>query len=281
MTATKSKPRSVRLSRPARVRRTGKARVVRPPADDLWAEFRKTRSDAARNALVERYLALAWYIADRERGRLPAEVDPDDLRQAAACGLMKAIDLFDPDRGFKFETFCASRLRGSMLDELRHMDWVPRLVRSRTTRMDRARNEFELAAGRAPTDDELRRAMGVSESEFRKLRRDSRPISTVSLDRPRFDGDSSRETREIDTISDERLHDPGQPLLRKDLLARITRGMSREERLVVALYYYENMTMREIGEVLALSESRVSQMHTSIIARLKSTTAEWGCDLVG
>jgi len=283
MTATKSRPRSSRLARPAQDRtdrRVGTGRTVRPPADDLWAEFRKTRSDEARNALVERYLPLAWYIADRERGRLPAEVDPDDLRQAAACGLMKAIDLFDPDRGFKFETFCASRLRGAMLDELRHMDWVPRLVRSRTTRMDRARNEFELAKGRAPTDQELRSAIGATESEYRKLQRDSRPITTVSLDRPRFDGDSGRETREIDTISDSRLGDPGQPSTRRDLLRRITRGMTREERLVVALYYYENLTMREIGDVLALSESRVSQMHTSIIARLKSTAAEWGVDLI-
>src|SRR4030095_7694542 len=140
--------------------------------------------------------------------RFPAEVDPDDLRQAAVIALMKAIDKFKPELGIKFEKFCSVRVRGRVLDELRSMDWVPRLVRNRTSRMDRARCDLEATLGRTPSDEEVRHRIGVSEREFRKLRRDSAPPSMVSRDRPCFEGESGRGLREIDTVSDIRIERP-------------------------------------------------------------------------
>lgn len=255
-------PLSLIVPRKAR-RANGAAVAARRPSDDsLWREFRRTRSTDLRNQLVLRYLDLARMTAERERTRLPAEVDPDDLRQAAVIALMNAIQKFNPELGIKFETFCSLRLRGGIMDELRHMDWVPRLVRNRAAQMERQRNAIEVRFGRSPAHDELRAQAGLSEADWAKILRDSAPPSMVSLERPCFDGDSSRALREIDTVGDGRSVAPAQEPMRRDLVNRLGRGLTRSEKLVVILYYYEQLTMREIGEVLDLSESRVSQMHT-------------------
>jgi RNA polymerase sigma factor for flagellar operon FliA len=202
--------------------------------------------------------------------RLPNEVDVNDLMSAGLFGLMDAIDAFDPLRGVKFETYCAPRIRGAIFDELRAMDWVPRLVRSRTSKVEKVRKEFELSNGRKPTDDEVASLMNVSSAEYDKLQKDSRPVGVVSLDRKAFESDSSRDVREVDVIEDGRQLNPAELVQRGDLQGLITKGLSRAERLIVILYYYEEMTMKEIGLTLDLSESRVSQMHSSILARLKA-----------
>jgi RNA polymerase sigma factor for flagellar operon FliA len=202
--------------------------------------------------------------------RLPAEVDVEDLMSAGLFGLMDAIDAFDLERGVKFETYCAQRIRGAIFDELRAMDWVPRLVRSRTAKVERVRKSLEMEYGRKPTDKEISSRMGVDPAEFQKLCRDSKPVGVVSLNRKWFETDSNKDIREIDVIHDERQENPLSELQRKDLKLLITKGLSRAERLIVVLYYYEEMTMKEIGMTLDLSESRVSQMHSSILARLKA-----------
>jgi RNA polymerase sigma factor for flagellar operon FliA len=225
---------------------------------------------ALRNRLIERYLDVVRFTAERLHKRLPSEVDVEDLMSAGLFGLMDAIDAFDPGRGVKFETYCAPRIRGAIFDELRSMDWVPRLVRSRTAKMEKVRKEFELTHGRRPTDDEVSERMNVSGAEYDKLSKDSRPVGIVSLDRKAFESDSSREVREVDVIEDGRQPNPAELVQRGDLQALITKGLSRSERLIVILYYYEEMTMKEIGLTLDLSESRVSQMHSSILARLKA-----------
>ena len=225
---------------------------------------------ALRNRLIERYLDVVRFTAERLHKRLPSEVDVEDLMSAGLFGLMDAIDAFDPGRGVKFETYCAPRIRGAIFDELRSMDWVPRLVRSRTAKMEKVRKEFELTHGRRPTDDEVSERMNVSGAEYDKLSKDSRPVGIVSLDRKAFESDSSREVREVDVIEDGRQPNPAELVQRGDLQALITKGLSRSERLIVILYYYEEMTMKEIGLTLDLSESRVSQMHSSIIMRLKA-----------
>jgi RNA polymerase sigma factor for flagellar operon FliA len=150
------------------------------------------------------------------------------------------------------------------------MDWVPRLVRSRTSKVEKVRKEFELSNGRKPTDDEVASLMNVSSAEYDKLQKDSRPVGVVSLDRKAFESDSSRDVREVDVIEDGRQLNPAELVQRGDLQGLITKGLSRAERLIVILYYYEEMTMKEIGLTLDLSESRVSQMHSSILARLKA-----------
>ncbi len=240
------------------------------PIEEVWVEFKTTNSEALRNMLVERYLPLVRSTAERMHMRLPSEVDVEDLCSAGLFGLIDAINAFDLERGVKFETYCTQRIRGAIFDELRAMDWVPRLVRSRTAKVDRARKSLEMALGRKPTEDEVCRHMEVSKDEFKKLDRDSKPTSVVSLNRKWYETDSSKDIREIDVIRDQKQENPLSELQKKDMKTLITKGLSRAERLIVVLYYYEEMTMKEIGVTLDLSESRVSQMHSSILARLKA-----------
>jgi RNA polymerase sigma factor for flagellar operon FliA len=240
------------------------------PIDEVWREYRKTGSEEIRNFLVENYNEIVRNTAERMHMRLPGEVEVDDLISAGVFGLMDAIDAFDIERGVKFETYCAQRIRGAIFDELRAMDWVPRLVRSRTAKVDRARKALEMELGRRPTDREICDRLKVDSAEFSKLSKDSKPVSIVSLDRKCFETDSNKDIREIDVIEDQKQDNPLQELQKLDLKGVITRGLSRAERLIVILYYYEEMTMKEIGMTLDLSESRVSQMHSSILARLKA-----------
>src|SRR5580692_2218780 len=139
----------------------------------VWIDYKKTRSEAYRNILMENYLHLVRYNAERIHVKLPDEVELDDLMSAGIFGLMDAINAFDLDRGVKFETYCAPRIRGAILDELRSMDWVPRLVRSRAHKLDNASKQLEIELGRSPTKDELARKMQVSIGEFEKMAKDS------------------------------------------------------------------------------------------------------------
>jgi len=169
----------------------------------------------------------------------------------------------------KFETYCAPRIRGAMLDELRSMDWVPRLVRSRAHKLNEAKHELEAQLGRRPDEGELAKKMRMPMYEFRKLQRDARAVGLVSLSRKWFETDSNKDVREIDVLEDKKSDDPLRTATRKDIKDLITRGLSRAERLIIILYYFEEMTMKEIGETLDLSESRVSQMHSAILERLR------------
>ncbi|MCA9292183.1 MAG: FliA/WhiG family RNA polymerase sigma factor [Phycisphaerales bacterium] len=237
---------------------------------EVWREYATTPTEDLRNYFVEKYLPLVRYNADRIYARLPDEVDIEDLMQAGLFGLMDAIDAFDLERGVKFETYCAPRIRGAILDELRLMDWVPRLVRHRSTRVEAARNQLEMALGRKPTEAEISKRLGVEKEEVDKILKDGKAVSITSLSRQRFQSDGSREVREIDVLQDEAQTDPLTEIQRRDLKNLLTKGLSRAERLIVILYYYEEMTMKEIGATLDLSESRVSQMHSSILQRLKA-----------
>ncbi|MEM1424056.1 MAG: FliA/WhiG family RNA polymerase sigma factor [Planctomycetota bacterium] len=183
---------------------------------------------------------------------------------------MDAINGFDLERGVKFETYCAQRIRGAILDELRSMDWVPRLVRHRTSRVEQAKERLRMSLGRTPTEEEVSNALGEDQEEVKKILRDGSAVSTTSLNRQRYQSDGNREVREIDVLEDSTQMDPLSEIQRRDLKGLLTKGLSRAERLIVILYYYEQMTMKEIGATLDLSESRVSQMHSSILARLKA-----------
>jgi len=237
---------------------------------EVWQEYRKTGSESARNTLMENYLPIVRYNAERIAAKLPDEVETDDLVSAGVFGLMDAISAYDHRRGVKFETYCAPRIRGAILDELRMMDWVPRLVRTRAQKLDRASRSLEADLGRAPTHAELSRGMKLSGAEFQKIVRDATAVSLISLNRKHYDGDSSKDVTEIDVLEDRRGKDPVAEALKRDLKELITRGLNRAERLILVLYYFEEMTMKEIGATLDLSESRVSQMHSSIMARLKT-----------
>lgn len=240
------------------------------PIEELWIEYREERTQTLRNYFMERFLPLVRYNAERIHTRLPDEVDIEDLMSAGVFGLMDAIDAFDLERGVKFETYCAPRIRGAILDELRSMDWVPRLVRQRSAKVEGARSSIEKETGRRATEGEIATRLGVDSEEFKKLQRDSHAVGVVSLSRKWFSGDSNREVHEIDVIKDSSQENPLSEAQRRDLKSLITKGLSRAERLIVILYYFEEMTMKEIGATLDLSESRVSQMHSSILARLKA-----------
>jgi RNA polymerase sigma factor for flagellar operon FliA len=248
--------------------------------EEVWKLYRKQPSEDLRNTLMVHYLPLVRYNAERIHTKLPDEVHVEDLMSAGTLGLMDAITNFDLERGVKFETYCAPRIRGAILDELRAMDWVPRLVRSRSSQVDQARKALEMELGRTPTDDELARKMRVNKVEFTKIRKDAGAVGVVSLSRKWFETDSNKDVREIDVLEDPRQVNPFSAAQKHDLKDLITKGLSRAERLIVVLYYYEQMTMKEIGVTLDLSESRVSQMHSSILARLKAQLQGRGKELV-
>ena len=234
-----------------------------------WDRFSAKQDDAGRNQLLEHYLPLVRYAAERLHAKLPDEVDVNDLISAGIFGLIDALKAFDRTRGVKFETYCAPRIRGAILDELRSLDWVPRLVRSRAHQLNRAVAALEGSLGRKATDKELAKQMRLPLKEFLKLRRDAKAVGLVSLSRKWYETDSHKDVREIDVLADKQSENPFQAAQRRDIKELVTRGLSRAERLIILLYYFEEMTMKEIGETLDLSESRVSQMHSAILSRLR------------
>jgi RNA polymerase sigma factor for flagellar operon FliA len=244
-------------------------KATKEELDALWKTFHVAKDEDARNRLIENFLPIVKYTAERLHTKLPDEVEVDDLISAGIFGLVDAVNAFDPGRGVKFETYCAPRIRGAILDELRSMDWVPRLVRSRGHKLKESLQRLEAELGRRPLEKELAKDMKLSMNEFRKLQRDAHAVGLVSLSRKWFETDSNKDVCEIDVLEDKRSDDPFRAVQRKDIKDLVTRGLSRAERLIILLYYFEEMTMREIGETLDLSESRVSQMHSAILSRLR------------
>ncbi len=236
----------------------------------IWRDYRAHPTVELRNRLLENYLSLVKYNAERIWQRLPDGVDLDDLISAGTFGLMDAVDAFDLGRGVKFETYCVPRIRGAMLDELRSMDWVPRLVRSKQSKCEAARKQLEASLGRPPTREELSNKLGVPMEQIEAFVGEATAVNLVSLNKKWYETDSYKDVREIDILEDKKSEDPTGRLQNRDLMRLVTRGLNRNERLIVILYYYEEMTMKEIGATLNLSESRVSQMHSSIVARLQS-----------
>ncbi len=236
----------------------------------VWIRFKKDmRNQTLRNQLMERYLPLVKYNAERVWAKLPEGVDLNDLMSAGVFGLMDAIEAYDMERGVKFETYCVPRIRGAMLDELRTMDWVPRLVRSKASKLEVARKSVVALVGRPPTDKEVAAEMGLPIQEFEKLKTEASAVNLVSLNKKWYETDSYKDVREVDVLEDLKGEDPTNGIQKLDVMKLVTRGLNRSERLIIILYYYEELTMKEIGTTLGLSESRVSQMHSSIVARLK------------
>jgi RNA polymerase sigma factor for flagellar operon FliA len=238
---------------------------------EVWQQFKKNPSSRElRNRLVERYLPLVKYNGERIWSRLPDGVELDDLISAGVFGLMDAIKAFDMGRGVKFETYCVPRIRGAMLDELRSMDWVPRLVRSKASKLNEAVKQLEALHGRQPTEIELAEKMEISVQELEKMMSDANAVGLISLNKKWYETDSYKDVREIDILEDKKGEDPTRRIQKSDLMRLVTKGLNRNERLIIILYYYEEMTMKEIGSTLDLSESRVSQMHSAIVQRLQT-----------
>ncbi len=237
----------------------------------VWQEFKADITNRhLRNLLVEQYLPLVKYNGERIWARLPEGVELDDLISAGVFGLMDAIDAFDLSRGVKFETYCVPRIRGAMLDELRTMDWVPRLVRSKASKLNEGLRFMEARLGRSPTEIELASHMGLTVPELEKMILDANAVNLISLNKKWYETDSYKDVREIDILEDKKGEDPTRRIQKTDLMRLVTKGLNRNERLIIILYYYEELTMKEIGATLDLSESRVSQMHSAIVQRLQS-----------
>jgi RNA polymerase sigma factor for flagellar operon FliA len=225
-----------------------------------------------RKELVE-YLSLVKYIAGRLAITLPRSVEIDDLINAGVVGLIGAYSNFDVAKGVKFETYASLRIRGSILDELRGMDWVPRSTRSRSREVERTISKLESELGRSPTEEELAAGMGIEMSAYYHIMDDVSSASLLSLDDSSFGGDDDTPVALIDN-----LRSPDQPSAltnlereeMRDLLADSLGQITEQERLVIALYYYEELTLKEIGQVLELSESRVSQLHTKAVLGLRA-----------
>ena len=245
---------------------------------DLWRRYKGTGDRHARERLVVAYSPLVKYVSGRMASGLPAHVDEADLISYGLIGLINAIERFDLEREIKFETYAITRIKGAIIDELRSLDWVPRSVRARAREIERANAKLEHKLQRAPTDDEMALELDMSVQEFHDALLQISNSTVAALDELWSVSDSSGDQVSLlDTLTDENAPDPAAVMDQTDLKDRVAEAIARlpeREKLVVALYYYENLTLREIGEVLGVTESRVSQLHTKAVLRLRSRLTE-------
>ncbi len=243
---------------------------------ELWRSYKNDGDERARERLVVAYSPLVKFIAGRMASGLPSHVDEGDLMSYGLLGLIGAIERFDLEREIKFETFAVARIKGAIIDELRSLDWVPRSVRSRAREVERAHAALEAQLARSPTDEEMAEKMELTVDEFRDALLQIANSSVLALDDLWTFADpdgGGGQISVLDTIQDPNALDPeseAHTAELKDRLADAIESLPERERLVIALYYYENLTLREIGEVLGVTESRVSQLHTKSVLALRS-----------
>ncbi|SDQ70282.1 RNA polymerase, sigma 28 subunit, SigD/FliA/WhiG [Actinopolyspora saharensis] len=241
----------------------------------LWHAFGQNRDQELRDRLVLHYAPLVKYVAGRVGTGLPAHVEVSDLIQSGVFGLVDAIEKFEPERGLKFETYAMQRIRGAILDDLRAQDWVPRSVRSRARDVERALERLEAKLQRTATDAELAEELSLSTEELRELFAQLQMTSVVALDDLIGVGRGTASLAE--TLPDDRAEDPVNTLVNRDSrrqLAEAVERLSDRDRIVVTLYYFENLTLAEIGKVLGVTESRVCQLHTRAVLRLRGKLTE-------
>lgn len=241
---------------------------------DVWEEYARTGSKQCKDKLLAEYAGLIRYTAQRVAVNLPASVELGDLIGSGVMGLIKAVESFDLSRGFKFETFATHKIRGAILDELRALDWVPRSVRQKSKNLQRAYAQLEVKLNRMPYDDEVAEHMGITTGEFESLLLDVAPTTILSLEEsmPSRTGEG-KSLSLIDTVEDPNESNPLKELGYQEvkrILMETIEQLPEKERLVVALYHYEELTLKEIGEVLNLTESRVSQIHSKAMLKLRS-----------
>ncbi len=285
-TKTMTRPAKTKLAQ-TKVVRVSVSKVVKPverqkstkpeiaPRD--WARYQKTHQPEDRQKLLNAYLPLVRNVAARMAMGFPRSVELTDLVNTGVIGLIEAFKNFDHSRGVKFETYAVPRIRGAILDELRALDWVPRSTRARSREIDRATTHLENELGRAPEVRELAKHMKISEQELHHAIDDVSTTSILSLDEVVYPEDDNRQVSRIETVSDQ----TGMSILgeieRGELRSFLVVAMDRltdQEKLVIALYYFEELTLKEIGEVMSISESRVSQIHTRAVSKLRHLVHE-------
>lgn len=239
----------------------------------LWREYKRTRSDLLRDEIVKKYLYLVKYVAGRIAIALPPNIEFGDLVSYGILGLFDAIEKYDVSQGNKFETYAVSRVRGSIMDELRKLDWAPRLLRKKAREVEKKCKELEDRLGRMASDDELAKGLKISVGELNHLYSELNSTTFLSLDEVWQNDNGNKPISRLQTIEDPLVTDQFSYVHRGEVneyLAKAVENLPEKEKLVVVLYYYENLTLREIGHVLNVSESRVCQIHTKVILRLRT-----------
>ena len=247
--------------------------AVEPDVDLLWVEYKQTGDTRVRDQLIVRYSPLVKFVAGRVSAGLPHSIDQSDLVSYGMFGLIDAIEKFDTDRNIKFETYAITRIKGAIIDELRSIDWVPRSVRAKARAVEQAYASLEASMGRAPSDAEVASELQISEGELQQIFGQISYIGIVALDEVISGGSGDR--GESATLGDT-LADRGDgPMAAfeveemKQILAGAINRLGDREKIVLSLYYYENLTLAQIGKVLGVTESRVCQIHTKAIMQLR------------
>ena len=282
MTVAKSTKTPARKTATASKAKSSAAAVTIPPAVDdelgqLWQGFKGEESEQARERLILHYAPLVKYVASRVATGLPSSVEQADLVSYGMFGLIDALHKFEPGRGNKFETYAIPRIKGAIIDELRAMDWVPRSVRFKAREIEKAHSDLEAMLKRQPTEIEMADRLGISRSELHAVVSQISFVSVLALDELVSVGaDRGEQVSLIDTLADKHL-DPTSGVESQEtrgLLAAAINSLSEREKIVVTLYYFEGLTLAEIGEILGVTESRVCQIHTKAVGGLRGQLSE-------
>jgi len=241
--------------------------------EELWLAYKKTRDPKIRETFIKQYAPLVKYVAGKVAVGMPHNVEFDDLVGFGTFGLLDAIEKFDPEKNVKFKTYAVTRIRGAIFDELRSIDWVPRSVRQKTKELEEAIGTLEAQLGRTASDQEIAQALGMTEEEFLKTMMRISGTSILSLNDVWFSGDENDKVSIGESIEAPSSLNP-DIIVEKDEIRRIIieaiNELPEKEKKVLVLYYYEDLTLKEIGQVLEVTESRVSQLHTKAILRLRA-----------
>ncbi len=271
-TVKKTEPKAAQTP-VTRTRRTRRWEVT----ERDWARYRKYQTPELRRQLLDKYVPLVKNVATRMAMGFPRSVELSDLVSTGVIGLIEAFKNFDPDRGVKFETYAVPRIRGAILDELRALDWVPRSTRAKSREIERAYLALENKHGRRPEKHEIAKHMKLTMQEFHGALDDVSGTNILSLDEVIYREDDNRQVPRIETVIDKETLSILGDLEKKELKAFLgvaIEKLTKQEMLVIALYYYEELTLKEIGEVMSISESRVSQIHTRAVIKLRAMVRE-------
>lgn len=241
--------------------------------EELWLDYRKSKDPRIRDSLIKQYAPLVKYVAGKIAVGMPHNIEFDDLVGFGVFGLFDAIDKFDPDKHVKFKTYAVTRIRGAIFDELRSIDWVPRSVRQKARELEDTINRLEGSLGRSVTDQEVANAMSISNNELQKMMMKVSGTSILSLNDVWYTGDDNDKVSVVDSIESPSSLNPDMIIEKeeiKKIIVQAIKELPEKEKKVLVLYYYEDLTLKEIGKVLEVTESRISQLHTKAIIRLRT-----------
>jgi RNA polymerase sigma factor FliA len=245
---------------------------------ELWRDYKERGTSDARERLILHYSPLVKFVAGRVAAGLPQNIEQSDLVSYGIFGLIDAIDKFDPGRGYKFETYAISRIKGAIIDELRSIDWIPRSIRSKAREVERAYAALEARLHRTPTEPEVAAELGIGLDDLHSIFGQVSFVNVLALDELlNVNGEKGDKVSLVDTLEDTRVEDPVRAFESqetKHLLARAINLLPEREKIVVTLYYYEGLTLAEIGQVLGVTESRICQMHTKAVLQLRAKLAD-------